>query len=291
MVFSLRSTLGQLQNTAMFFRLTLILRGQISYAALRGRPRPRIRLEPTQAEFDRMQREVTEDQRRLSRHVLKIQASNKNSTEMQELGMPISSDNATTVLPPQNAGQSNYLEYVGIVAQAILAHREPASMAAKISRWCDFNWQAVDIVQIGLGTNQTFIQKDSYFIQGLLEGTDEHGHKRLTGIGVDPVVECVKGLYRHRRRSGKVALIAGAVARESGTRRIFGLPWDLPKAVESVMRRLLIPPEVQAEVRTQLEYLKNMSRLDAPHPRYKASVDCIPALVRRQLFKEGRKLM
>ena len=61
MVFSLRSTLGQLQNTAMFFRLTLILRGQISYAALRGRPRPRIRLEPTQAEFDRMQREVTEE--------------------------------------------------------------------------------------------------------------------------------------------------------------------------------------------------------------------------------------
>ena len=78
------------------------------------------------------------------------------------------------------------------------------------------------ILQVGMGTNKTFVQGD-YEIEALLEGTSKQRHEPLRAIGVDPVVEWIQNLKQQCQASDNVNLIVGAVTRVPGTRVLCGL--------------------------------------------------------------------
>ena len=74
-----------------------------------------------------------------------------------------------------------------------------------------FHGESVHILQIGMGTNKTFLHREYYDMQVFLRGTTKQGNEPLRAIGVDPVGEWIDNLVPECQASDKVALIVGAV--------------------------------------------------------------------------------
>ena len=113
-----------------------------------------------------------------------------------------------------------------------------------------------------MGTNKTFLDREDYEIQTLLQGTTKQQNEPLTAIGVDPVDEWIENLVQRCQAPDKVALIVGAVGRTPGTRILYGLSAKARERLEASITWQHISKEARDEVRNQLDYLENMARLD-----------------------------
>lgn len=163
--------------------------------------------------------------------------------------------------------------------------RSQASREAK--RLCsgaqtDFGGRRVNIVQVGLGTNSTFIQnlgaeRDEwdYNTEVLLGALSETRHDYVTGIGVEPVHEHVNSLLRiAKAKFPHVALVQVAL----GDKEASG---DVVHCLTHGMRDELLGQvpqgKEQDELHAALQYLQNMSSTGAIHPDVPNRLDQIHA--------------
>ena len=149
----------------------------------------------------------------------------------------------------------------------------------------DFKGEKVHVIQVGLGTNGTFIQGDSRWIRFLLGATTRQFKGAVTGIGVEPVKECMRALTQLAGSNGNVALIHGAVGQCSGIRTLYALPHDAEEKLNDVMNFACISRVGRVNVNYQLDYMRNMSRLDKPHPHYNTCMEYINWVTKRDLRK------
>ena len=147
----------------------------------------------------------------------------------------------------------------------------------------DFKGKKVNVLQVGLGTFGTFVQGDSGWIRFLFGATSRQFKGPLTGIGVDPVIECILPLTEQAASIGNVALIHGAVGCGTGTRTLFALPHDAEDNLKCVMNKAGTMTEERVNVCNQLDFMRNMSRLDAPHPHYETCMEYINSVTQRDL--------
>ena len=147
----------------------------------------------------------------------------------------------------------------------------------------DFKGKKVKVIQVGLGTFGTFVQGDSGWIRFLFGATSRRFKGPLTGIGVDPVIECILPLTEQAASIGNVALIHGAVGCDTGTRTLFALPHDAEDNLKCVMKSAGTMTEGMVNVCNQLDFMRNMSRLDTPHPHYETCMEYINSVTQRDL--------
>ena len=147
----------------------------------------------------------------------------------------------------------------------------------------DFKGEEVHVIQVGLGTNGTFIQGDSRWIRFLLGATTRQFKGPMTGIGVEPVKECMLALTQLAGSNENVALIHGAVGQCSGIRTLYALPHDAEEKLNDVMNFAGISRVGRVNVNYQLDYMRNMSRLDGPHPHYNTCMEYIDGVTKADL--------
>ena len=140
----------------------------------------------------------------------------------------------------------------------------------------DFEGSCVHVLQIGLGTNSTFLQDDSRWFSWLSGATTRGPGEVLKGIGVDPVREWITALAK--RCDGvrvQVSLVVGAVGETCGTRILFALPHKIRRRLHLQMEEDGVGEDAWDVVDQALDYLENMSRIDAPHPDFQFDVNQI----------------
>ena len=101
----------------------------------------------------------------------------------------------------------------------------------------DFANHSVHIMQIGLGTYGTFLQRDAPWMRVLLKATSCRDSQNLRSIGLDPVEEIVRSLETLALRNSRnvnMSLICGAVVDDSqrSTIRVFSLPQNARRTIQ-----------------------------------------------------------
>ena len=127
-------------------------------------------------------------------------------------------------------------------------------------------------MQIGLGTNATFIQNCAgelhewdKSIDWLQWACSEHRRDKVRGIAVEPVSELVDALRVPADRIPNVELIQVAI----GEREVWGADVQVFSAGSVTERDHLlqkVPDEKRPDLRRALEYLRNMSSVGVAHP-------------------------
>ena len=143
----------------------------------------------------------------------------------------------------------------------------------------------VHVLQIGLGTNNTFLDIDSMSSEAVffLNAATHASEERLRGIGVDPCAESARPLRRQAERMNQtqdcqISVVQGSVGEFAGLRTVFCLPEDTLTKMQKEMVARSIEPSVRKEVEKEMCYLENMSSMDAPLPDFVWYVDYIRRL-------------
>ena len=136
----------------------------------------------------------------------------------------------------------------------------------------DYGGSVVHVLQIGLGTNSTFLHRDCDWIDVLLAASSRVGKVTLRGIGVDPVEECLEPLDAIARQLGGVSLVLAAISDSSLPRALFCLPRDARAQVHEQLKMSYADAQTISDVHNQMIYLENMSSIGTPHPGIQ---DCI----------------
>ena len=134
----------------------------------------------------------------------------------------------------------------------------------------DFAGRRLHFLQIGLGTNTTFLQNIaggfsewSQDVQWLLAAAGQRRGQRIRGVGVEPVRHLIRQHAHLLKRLPKVELVQAAVSDvdcEAMYMHLLPQPfqhWLLHRARNDKKDRL----------EYQLEFLRNMSSLGQPHPQ------------------------
>ena len=141
----------------------------------------------------------------------------------------------------------------------------------------NFNGCSVHVVQIGLGTNSTFIQ--NYASSGdwdegldwILQVVGDVPLECLAGVGVEPVREHVEALLpRVKELLPRVSVVQQAIGDREQTSRLF--KWPKQKH-EELLRR--VPPRQRGGLEWSLSYLVNMSCVGQQHPDMQHYLDSI----------------
>lgn len=145
----------------------------------------------------------------------------------------------------------------------------------------DFGGARVSFVQIGLGTNCTFVQhlvgeEADRVIPWLLEAASEHHPLRIRGVAVEPVAELVEDLRARANLLPFVELVQAAIGEHDE------VDADLQVFGRRAMNELLnqVAPASVDKAKSELEYLLNMSCVGNIHPM-------VPKLSRSLLKKYG----
>ncbi len=138
----------------------------------------------------------------------------------------------------------------------------------------NFGGKRVNVVQVGLGTNSTFMQNlagephewDSN-TAWLMETVVEKRAERITGVGVEPVEEHLRALLNGpMRRLPRVALVQAALGEvEKEGACVHALT---PSARDVLMQK--VPRRHRRELSRNLEFLLNMSCIGQEHPDFGA---------------------
>lgn len=145
------------------------------------------------------------------------------------------------------------------------------AMAAAAAVECgvtDFAGRRVNVVQIGLGTNSTFMQNlagpsDEWNdgISWCLEVTSEASPERITGVAVEPMLEHSQALRPIAASLPGVALVQRAIGETDGESMLHMLPMADYKVL---LRR--VPWWQKGKVKEMLLYILNMSSVGREHP-------------------------
>ena len=141
----------------------------------------------------------------------------------------------------------------------------------------DFDGRRVHIVQIGLGTNSTFIQNFASSrdwdkgLDWILQIVSDVSPECLTGVAVEPASEHVESLLPWVRQSLPcVALVQQAIGDMDGNSRLF--KW--PKHKHQALIRQ-VPSWQRCGLEWSLSYLLNMSCVGQQHPDMQHYLDSI----------------
>jgi hypothetical protein len=143
-----------------------------------------------------------------------------------------------------------------------------ARMDATRCKGLDLLGARVHFVQVGLGTNATFVQNLGgdpevwdRTVAWLLSACSESTPSQITGVSVEPVAELVEALWRFAAKLPGVDLVQVAIGEEDQTAEMEILPVGLrDKLLDSV------PEDQQSALRDCLEYLLNMGCVGCEHP-------------------------
>ena len=124
---------------------------------------------------------------------------------------------------------------------------------------CDYNGGVVHVLQIGLGTFGTFLHRDTYWINMLLEASSRLHDEALKGIGVDPVRESVGAFETLARSESHISAVLGAVGEQSGSVSLHCLPYMARQNVRDEMARKNLNLIRQAECDMMLAYVDQAS--------------------------------
>lgn len=133
----------------------------------------------------------------------------------------------------------------------------------------DFKGEKIQFVQVGLGTNSTFIQnlagrkKDwDASIHSLLTSTSERQPDRIQGIAVEPIAELVDGLRHCMVKLPGVVLVQAALG-ESDSAEV-DIQTVTPQLVDALADN--VEPARRTKFVSDLQYLLNMSCIGGSHP-------------------------
>lgn len=136
---------------------------------------------------------------------------------------------------------------------------------------CGFDGRTVNVVQVGLGTNATFIQNIGApeewdrSIHWMMRCVSEQRPGSITGIGVEPVEEHVQNLQRGPAlKAPGVAVVCAAIG-ESDTRGV-EVHALARKNHDDLLQR--VQPCEREDLRRYLQYLQNMSCVGEAHPDF-----------------------
>ena len=154
-------------------------------------------------------------------------------------------------------------------ADAIPKNSRPAQRMKMQAPKPDFKKKKLNFIQIGLGTNCTFVHNlagdESDYNNALaffFEPSTEKELEHVLGISVEPVARLVENIRPIASRMPGVQLVQAAMGEcdQSGA-EMKGLSEELR---ESIVKQA--PPNKQHQLIRDLEYLRNMSCLDSVHP-------------------------
>ena len=152
----------------------------------------------------------------------------------------------------------------------------------------DFEGERINFVQIGLGTNSTFIQNCGgqwhewdKNIDWLLWACSEHQQDKVRGIAVEPMDKLVDALHGPADRIPLVALVQVAMGEcevRCADMQVFSVT-ERDRFVQQV------PDEKQAEVKRSLEYLVNMSSVGVAPPCFRDTFSGSPLSTTSMLLR------
>lgn len=165
----------------------------------------------------------------------------------------------------------------------------------------DFGRKRIHVVQVGLGTNSTFVQnlggvKRDWCptVDWLLETVSERNPEELTGVGVEPVAEHAEAMRAiTSRHLPKVALLQVALG-EADEEDVEIHALTDGKNEEVLMQ---VPKHKRKEITHHLAFLRNMSCVGSVHPEYEEQrewlqdrygVDVNLASIRTSVWSYGR---
>ena len=133
----------------------------------------------------------------------------------------------------------------------------------------DFEGEKINVVQIGLGTNATFIQNCAgerddrdVNIDWLQWACSEHRQNRVRGIAVEPVTELVNALRGPVDRIPLVELVQVAM----GKSEVWGADVHVFSVTERDRLLQKVPAEQRPDLKRAREYLVNMSSVSVAPP-------------------------
>lgn len=138
----------------------------------------------------------------------------------------------------------------------------------------DYGGKKLHFIQIGLGTNCTFIHnlvgtEEDYnkSIGWIANSGSEFDPEKILGIAVEPVADLVDALRPLASKCPGVQLLQAAMGEhdESGA-EMKGLPEAFGQAREELLDQ--VPPSKRQRLSEDLEYLRNMSCLGYVHPLF-----------------------
>ena len=144
----------------------------------------------------------------------------------------------------------------------------------------NFGGEKLNFIQIGLGTNATFIQNlagnkktHSRSLHWLFQPSTEHAQDKVTGIGVEPIAHLAEALLKVAVHLPRVQVLQKAIGdQDQQGKDMFFLSKqthdDLISKVQAFRRE---------ELTQDLEYLCNMSCLGSEHPKMRSTMDHIVA--------------
>ena len=162
------------------------------------------------------------------------------------------------------------LDQVGHISKSSILAR----MALKVKN-LNFQGERLNFVQIGLGTNSTFIQNFAgerhewdENVDWLMRASSEQRPEVLQGIAVEPVSELVAALKRPAEGLPHVELVQVAM----GECDMWGTEVQVLSLHERDALLQRVPARRRASLQHDLEYILNMSSVGGVHP-------CVPGLI------------
>lgn len=153
---------------------------------------------------------------------------------------------------------------------------------------CDYKGKPVHVIQIGLGTFDTFLHDDAAWIDVLLQATSRRAGDKLKAIGVDPVEESAGPLEQlaMEKEQHYVSIMLAAVGEETGTVSLFCLPHTTRLKMREELEHRRVDALKRANVDWSLSFLENMSSTHRPHPEFHYYTDDV-----YRLSKTNQELM
>ena len=88
-----------------------------------------------------------------------------------------------------------------------------------------FQGDLVHVLQIGLGTHDTFLDDDTSWGTAFFVNASSHASgEKLRGIGVDPFEECVRNLRSVAEDMDQISIVLGSVGEFAGWGTVFCVP-------------------------------------------------------------------
>ena len=143
-----------------------------------------------------------------------------------------------------------------------------------------FQGNLVHVLQIGLGTNNTFLDDTCWGTAFFVNASSHEPGEQLRGIGVDPLEECVLPLrsVAKKKKMDQISMVLGSVGEFAGLGTVFCVPGNIRTAIQAEMDERSVEPSVREEVEREIMFLENMSSMDAPLPEFDFYVDYIRCL-------------
>ena len=126
--------------------------------------------------------------------------------------------------------------------------------------WCDYRGLPIHMLQIGLGTFGTFLDKSPNWVHTLLDAVGYENGDTLFAIGVDPVAEVIASMEAVVvPEYPGVSILQAAVGNSRRNVECYSLCRLAKQSLPGYMCRRRIPNWIRRDIEHDMLYLENMS--------------------------------